>query len=81
MIFVLVMLFINIVAMCVHITLEDLIARFNVAKIPNTEISDSIEGVSSYNDISYSENIVLLLCRSWKFPSTSSPTSAHRISG
>ena len=42
----LVLLLINIVAMGVHIVLEGLIAKFNVAEIPNLEKSDSVEGVS-----------------------------------
>ena len=37
--------------MSIHIILEGLIARFNVDKTPNTEISKSYEGVSSYHKI------------------------------
>ena len=44
------MLLINTVAMSVHITLEGLVARFNVTEIPNAEVSDGVEGVSSYNN-------------------------------
>ena len=53
MVFMLVLLLINIVAMSVHIILEGLIAGFNVDEIPNHEKSKSVEGVSScYNDLS-----------------------------
>ncbi len=48
MVFILILLLISIVGMCVHITLEGLIAGFNVAEIPNTEMPDGIEGVGSY---------------------------------
>jgi hypothetical protein len=47
-VFILTLLLITIVGMCVHITLEGLIAGFNVAEIPNTEMPDGVEGVSSY---------------------------------
>ena len=33
--------------MCVHITLEGLIARFDVAEVPDTEMSNNVEGVRS----------------------------------
>ena len=46
-VFVLALLLICMVCMCVHITLEGVIAGFNVAEIPNTEMPDGIKGVSS----------------------------------
>ena len=45
--FVLTLLLISMVGMGVHITLEGVITDFNVTEIPNTEMPDGIEGVSS----------------------------------
>ena len=49
MVFVFVLILMNIVVMSIHIVLEGLIARFNVAEIPNVEKSDSFDGVSECN--------------------------------
>ena len=46
-VFVLTLLLISMVGMSVHITLEGVIAGFNITEIPNTEMPDGIEGVSS----------------------------------
>ena len=45
-VFVFTLLLICVVCMCVHITLEGVIADFNATEIPNTEMPDGIEGVS-----------------------------------
>lgn len=46
MLFVFILLFISMIVMILHILLEGFVSNFNVAEIPNSEISYTVDGVS-----------------------------------
>lgn len=94
MLFVFMLFLCNMILLCLHVLLEGIVTKFNVATIPSKERPFSIEGVSPYTlaidlDMVFISSTCCVIvhctrmCRNWRFKliSLSISVTVHLIPG